>query len=268
MRKSLNTVLLVLLLALTVFLTSVVANEKTDDPERAKILEKVKALLLESDSYSAIEFLHTQGKPAIVSKRYSDLVNDLYWKEKNLPHVVTVARAGIQYSLTKARELAETDSSLALELRGRAKEISYNLASYTWPGWDEPGIDITGADLEVGLDAARLNLRLAKELGRGKLALSVAHWVLGSQYLAAREFEDALEEFKESTKTAREAEERAYELLAYGYEGMVRVIEGMHTQEGQRQLDEAVRDLKKLGTDDAKFFATQLETVPEVFATK
>ena len=50
----------------------------------------------------------------------------------------------------------------------------------------------------VGLEAAKLNLRLAVELSRGDLPLSRAYWVLGAQY-------------------ARETHEDGGVLLATGY---------------------------------------------------
>jgi tetratricopeptide (TPR) repeat protein len=255
-----------IMLVLCVFLSPIVrAEQKEEDPQRSRILEEVKLLFEGSDSYKVIEFVNEQGEPKEVARRYSDLVNDLYWKEKTLSHVVTIARAGIQYSLTKAQEYGNTDSALATEMREAAKIISYNLASYTWPGWDEQGVAITKADLTAGLDAAKVNLRLAKELERELIPLSVAHWALGAQYLALGEYDRAIQAFQSSASKAEEAAARLYVLLARGYTGITMIVEGSRRGEGEDLLDEATEGLNQLGTEDSEYFVQQLKTALDVF---
>lgn len=255
---------LLVILCLAVAIQQTTGQEKRD-PQRRAVLEKVKALLKSSDTFKAIEFINSQGKPGLVAKRYADLVNDLYWQEKALSDVVIIGRAGIQYCLTKAQDLAESDSAGAAQLKGTAKAIAYNLASYTWPGWDEKGIVISQADLIAGLDAAKLNLRLAIELNKGPKPLSMAYWALGAQYLTLGEYEEAVSAFDSSKEEAREGKDRASELLALGYIGVTRIAEGTKKSKGEKQLDEAVSGLEKLKTEDAKFFADQLRTVLKVF---
>jgi hypothetical protein len=245
--------------------TAVLADEKKEDPERARILRQVKVLLEEDDSYKAIEFMSKQGEPLEVAKRYSDLVNDFYWKEKALPHAVTFARAGIQYSLIKSQELIATDIVKANEVRDVARVISYNLASYTWPGWDEKGIVIAEADLLVGLEAAKLNLRLVKELEMGLMSLSAANWAIGAMHMALGQYDDAVNAFESSMEDASLDEAREFELLNAGYLGIAKILKGPMKPEGERELKEAKEKLEKLNTDDSRFLAKQLETALEVF---
>ena len=252
--------ILVLLLS-----AQVLADEKKEDPERTRILNEVKELINRSDSYEAIEFMSKQGEPLEVSKRYVDLVNDFYWKEKALPHVVTFARAGIQYSLIKSLELLPTDPPKANEVRDVARVISYNLASYTWPGWDEKGIVITEADLVVGLDAAKLNLRLVKDLDLGQMSLSTANWGIGAMYLALEKYDDAISAFESSKEDAFLDEAREFELLNAGYIGIAKILKGPMRPEGERELQDAKEKLEKLNASNSKFFVKQLETALEVF---
>lgn len=245
--------------------TVVLADEKKEDPERSRILKQVKVLLNEADSYKAIEFMSKQGEPLAVAKRYSDLVNDFYWKEKALPDAVTFARAGIQYSLIKSQELLATDVKKANEVRDVARVISYNLASYTWPGWDEKGIVITEADMLVGLEAAKLNLRLVKELELGLMSLSAASWAVGAMHIALEQYDDAINAFESSREDALLEEAREFELLNAGYIGIAKILKGPMKPEGERELHNAKEKLEKLDTEDSKFFAKQLETTLEVF---
>ncbi|MEK6223007.1 MAG: hypothetical protein N2D54_12245, partial [Chloroflexota bacterium] len=91
--------------------------------------------------------------------------------------MVKIAQVGIEYNSQKA---AETDDvGLANEFKGKAKALNYNLASFSWPGWDEPGfMDIPTDILALGLQAAHENLRLAIELKKEEVRVSRAHWAI------------------------------------------------------------------------------------------
>jgi hypothetical protein len=247
------------------FCTQQVTGQEKEDSERTMVLKQVKLLLKESDTFKAIEFVNSQGEPQTVAKKYSDLVKDLYWKEHAISDVVTIARAGIQYCLTKAQELANDDPEEAVQLKRMARVISYNLASFTWPGWDEKDIVISQSDLSFGLDAAKLNLRLVNELNEEPIRFSIAYWVLGAQYMAARENDKATDAFVSSMERAKEANDKASELLALGYIGVGKIVKGEKKAEGQKQLDEAIEGLNKLDTEDSKFFIEQLKTALKIF---
>ncbi|HTL29215.1 MAG TPA: hypothetical protein VL282_08340, partial [Tepidisphaeraceae bacterium] len=170
-------------------------------------------LLQESDSFAAIESIAGQGDALTVSKLFATMANDLYWKVKNLPGAIAISQAGITYSLTTA--LRERDTEIANQLRGQAKAIAFNLGSFCWPGWDEPGIDIGAKELAAGFDAARCNLRLAIELKRPSKAMGNAHWMIGSYELAKCEFDSAIQTFAKARDTF--TEDRVMALMAAGY---------------------------------------------------
>ena len=44
----------------------------------------------------------------------------------------------------------------------------YDLASFTWPGWGESGVEVLERDLRIGLEAAITNLRLARRTRQGR----------------------------------------------------------------------------------------------------
>ncbi len=240
-------------------------GQQTEVAERGIVFEKVKRLLAESDTFRAIEYVNQQGIPETVAERYSHLVKDFYWKDKALDDVVTFARAGIQYCLTKAQEMLEEDAERAANLRVYARVISYNLGSFAWPGWNEEGVVVSDSDLAAGLDAARLNVRLTTELGEGPDKMANAYWVLGAQLLAAGEYADALDAFGSCGAKAREAGAPGLELLASGYTGITKIVEGQASHEGKAMLDDAIQGLDEIGTEDSEFFSSQLRTALNVF---
>ncbi len=234
-----------------------------DDPEWIKTFQDVKSLMESSDSYRAISYINNLSEPDSVAGIYSRLVDDFYWKEKNLPHVISISRAGIQYCLTKSDELKVSDPILAREIKKKARIISYNLASFTWPGWDEKGIIISHSDILIGLDAARLNLRLVKELNEDDEKLSVAYRGIGAQLIAVQKYNKAIEAFESSKEHARLAGDKMGELLANGYIGITMIIAG--DTAGNELLGHAIKELEKLNNEDAKFFIEQFNTALNVF---
>ncbi len=238
---------------------------KKIDPARLEMATNVRKLLEEKDSYAAIEFIQETGDFNTIARRYLNLVSDLYWQEKTLHAVIPVAKAGIQYCLTKARELGDADAENAAKLRDFAKIISFNLASFTWPGWNEKDIVITEDALFAGLEAAKLNVRLVERLGRDPGQLSNAYWVVGAQYLALKEYGSAIGAFESAAAQAREAGNKGSELLNNGYIAITKIIEGSEREKAQNDLTEITKALKDLKTNDANFFANQLQDVLQVF---
>jgi len=257
--------LLPALLALAALLcgTSTEAAEEKPAPEKIDpAVEKVQHLLRTVDSLAAAEFLEAEGEPKAIGKHYYRVMNDLYWKRHDLPALVTVARFGIHYCLSRAQGMPVAQ---AAELRGLGKTMAYDLASFTWPGWDEPGIQPTPADEAIGLDAARLNLRLAVELKRGAEPLMNAHWMLGAQQLGAGQFLDAIRSFEHSAEFARQDKNRGGELMAQGYAILTRVLEGKNP-DAEKALHANAEALAK--EKDGGFFRDQIATARKVFAAR
>jgi hypothetical protein len=226
-------------------------------------METALRLLREADSFAALAHL-SRGEALAAATAYAELVMHLYWKEKDLAGAVTIGRAGAQFALRAAQEVETSEPKRAEELRSKAKAICYNLASFTWPGWDEPGIAPTASDLRVGLDAAKANLRLARELDKGELALARAFWVLGAQHLANGDRDAASRAFSASAHHAEATGAESERLLAQGFCHLVELRASPNSPEAQGKLAAVKEALAPLehGAD----FVGQLETAWRVFS--
>lgn len=153
------------------------------------------------DSYADIAAL-AEVDLAAQPKAYTEAMRHAYWEDKDLSAAMAIAWAGISRLLAMAHG---ADAEQAYELRSQAKALSYDLASFTWAGWDEPGIVITPPEARAGYAAARANLALANELKKGDLPRSRAHWILGAHELAAGRPEDARVNFETAVILAQAA---------------------------------------------------------------
>src|SRR5688572_10407335 len=111
------------------------------DPLPVQIHKMLKA----GDAYNVALVMESFGEPRTVATNYQEVSNYLYWTAGDLPSFTVFARQGIDYNLAKAREVSSTNAQLATNLRSAAAVLAFNLASYTWPGWAEPSIQITAA---------------------------------------------------------------------------------------------------------------------------
>jgi hypothetical protein len=167
-----------------------------------------------------------------------------YWKDKDLG---------------EARRLMEQGIALAREqgLKGEEKAMNYDLASFCWHGWDEPGIVIMTDDEAVGARAAEENLRLAQELERPAFPMSNAWWMVGAYRLQEGNFEGA----KEAFGKCREFTDgiAARQLMADGY---VEIAREFMEQNGD--LASICKELRSIEGDGPEY-ADQLETACRVF---
>jgi hypothetical protein len=228
--------------------------------------DQVQRLLTESDSFAAIQYIQQQGEPSEVVELYLQTALWLYNHPKNVAGMVAISRAGIQYGLTVAERLAEDDPEAATTLHGQAKAIAYNLGANMWPGWQDEGIDLTARDRQAGADAARVNLRLAVELERDDLPMCNAHWLVGAHDLAGGDYAGAIESFNTALEHARAANNPEFEWMCQGYRWMAARLAEADSEPAQTEFDRAVSELRQLDTEDATFFADQLESVFAFFS--
>ena len=245
---------------------SVHAQPKGTEKMKPAWLEETLKLWAEKDAAAAFAHLE-EGTPEQIGERYSELANDCYNERKDVAAMILASRAGIDFCLRRARELATTDEPTATKLRGRAKMISYNLGANLWPGWKDPVV-LSVTDRAIGLDAARLNLRLGQELDRPAEPLGHAHWLLGAQLLAANKHTDAAKEFATSAAKFKEAKKPTEEQMGVAYEKLAQRLGDPKNADHQTALQAALKTLTELNNDDAKFFAEQIRTAEEAFLAK
>ncbi|MGE3315318.1 MAG: hypothetical protein AB7O26_09390 [Planctomycetaceae bacterium] len=219
-------------------------------------------LCREQDSFAAIAAVAAEPDPLAATRFFHEIMRDLYWKEKDLPAAIAFGRAGLQHGLFAAASIDASNPTLAIEIRSAAKGMAYDLASFTWDGWDEKGIAITRSDLEIGLDAAKTNLRLAQELKKDDLPLARAHWMLGAQQLSAGAYDSAIASFQRSVEFARATHSEGDELLARGDIAIVNLCRSEGT-DGAAALEQVKSQLANI--KEGEFFIEQLDTALRVF---
>jgi hypothetical protein len=149
------------------------------------------------------------GENAVVLERLGDAharMRDAYWRQRDIGSVVRIAE--------RALDAAERADEAVLSV---IKAIAYDLASFTWPGWAEPGVRLDAAHRAAGLAAARRNLELARRLERPPLPTSRAHWLLGAHLWAAGDLAAVQAEFVEAERLADSAGEVPEALLSRAY---------------------------------------------------
>ncbi len=245
------------------FLAETVLAQQQLDERTKQILKETLQLAKKKDSFTAFAHLEKSGKPEDVVTWYSSLVRVCYFQEKNVSLMTMFGRRGIQFGLEQAEQTDSEES--ADKLKSTAKEICYNVGVNTWPGWEDEGITITPTDLAIGLDAARTNLRLAIELKRDPVPMTDAHWLVGAQSLAAGETKQASEQFHQAAELAKTGNLTDREWMARGYIAIAQQLDQTTRTDGDAALQTATKKLRDLDTEDAKFWADQLESVSRFF---
>jgi hypothetical protein len=233
------------------------------------VSEQSKDELLKSmegrETLALAELLASEAGPLAALETIGEVVAALYWRRKDLPRVVLAGLAGIGAGLAAAGR--ETDDAERARLLGAVKALAYNIGSFTWPGWNEAGISPGATDLAAGLDAARLNLRLAVELRKGDLPVSRGHWLLGAHLASFGEFGAARRHFEEAALYAGQEQNSGERALAQAFAALVGVAmaEGDNRERAMshEQLRAAFTALSQ--ADGGAGFAEQVRTAAGVF---
>lgn len=211
-----------------------------------------------SGAVGEIDRLAHMEDPEAMAAGYRQAVRDAYWEAKDLGAVAPLAAAGYAHCLVAA---GAAEGEAAYRLRSEAKALMYDLASFTWPGWAEPGVEVLERDLQIGLDAAITNLQLARELVKGELPESRALWMLGGHMLAAGRYLEAGDRFSEGAALAEAAGESAEARLGEAFAALSAVLAG--TEGAEHSFDGAVARLA--AEEDGATLVEQVSTARDVF---
>ena len=235
-------------------------NETVDDA----IVDRCIETLATKDSLSAMAVLEEAGDDVAQVKACSRVCRKLYGENKDVTGMLMLGRIGVVRAL-QAANTEGVSAEVQTELKAEAKTLAYNLSANAWPGWQDEGIVINESDSRMGLDMARLNLRLAGELKRNAEVHGHAYWLLGAQLLVAGQNESAAKAFQQSEAKFDEAKNQAGALMATGYRA---IAEEPKNPTAVSDLKTARDQLMKIDTEDSRFFADQLRDVHSWLKTR
>ena len=225
---------------------------------REDIHQSVQALVEEKDLFAASAYVLALGDTQVVVAAFENLILDCYHQAKSIEQVLHFGSAGIHYCLAAARKLDGQEDAAARELRLAAKRMATNIASFTWPGWDEPGVTISPEQIQQGLMYARFSVRQLQELDPTAAQLAFTYWFLGAQLMANRQYADAQEAFAAAHGYNQEqGDDPECRLMLAGYIGLAALLNGQ-SESGEAEFCAAVAALQAHKSDDAQYYAEQL----------
>lgn len=233
---------------------------------REDIFRAVQSHVAEQDLFAASAYVLGVGDTQAVAVSFENLILDCYHKAKSIEQVLHFASAGVHFCLAAALTLEGNDDAAARELRFAAKRMATNAASFTWPGWDEPGVTISPEQMQQGLLYARFSVRQLHELDPTAEQLAFTYWFLGAQLIAHRQYTDAQEAFAAAHGYNQEqGDDPAGRFMLEGYMGLAALLGGQSAS-GEAALNAAIAVLHALESDDAQYYAEQLLNARGVFS--
>ncbi len=189
-------------------------------------------------------------------KHLSELMGELRKIQRD-DLFVPVARLQLHYALNQIKQTDENEKTELNRLRKFARGVAFNIAAFTWPGWDDTG-PISIENQKLGLSAARVALDFATQV---EDITFNALWINGAHELNAKNFEIAIEFFEKARDTA---DETSGKKMASGWIALTELLADT-IQKKRTQLDDAIAELRQADDKNGEFFAHQLETALDVY---
>lgn len=210
------------------------------------------------DYYKAVEYLSRQSNPLEILDAFKEIVKRLYWESKDMAGVIIFSGAAIQFGQMSIQS-ASVKEDVIRQMKEKSAEIAYNLASFTWPGWNEEGFEISITEQNIGMEAAKTNLRLIEGMDGDNLQLARAYWLTGAHKLTLNDADEAIYFFERSLKYADWADNTEETLLAQGYMIFAQMLQS--DEVGTKDL-ELLEQLKKKMVElpDGDAYVQQIET--------
>jgi hypothetical protein len=253
-----------MLLSLVTCLAFSGAESASSQEDMEALRARIRDAATHQDLAAALLLIHDAASATDILTRYQHVLRGLYWQDKDISLYANIGRAGMLWALAEAERVRNAEPETSAALRAEAKGFAYDLGSFTWPGWDEPGIQITDDIRRMGYDAARANLRLARELEKPADKMADAWWLLSAHMLAAGEYKRSEEVFGNATASARDAGDPDRVALNSGYASLATLCD-TEVPEYRTVFESHIAELRAKATDNATYFADQLETAARVF---
>jgi len=190
-------------------------------------------------------------------KAANELASAAYWQERDIELCFGILRSAI----VAARETLESGADEKSDVVQQYKGLLYNMASYGWIGWDEPGITISQDLRQLAIAAGREHFALAERMNLPPICRSRAHWLLGAALMQASEFREAHARFQQAGDLAVLGDQPGESMNARAFVLVCEAIEGTPgAEEVLQRCLEAMRSDK-----EAAEFATQAATALRVF---
>ena len=163
--------------------------------------------------------------------------------------------------LQHALNLAERHPAQARDYKRAALPIAYNLAANTWPGWGDGQVAVRDQHRRVGLEAARLDVRLSADVAPTAQRRVNSQWILGAHLIADGAYADAVAAFETGRTLATEANLEQSATVAQGWIHLANTLAGKDETEALAVIEAKL--IEQGG--DGPFFATQYATAYAVF---
>lgn len=152
--------------------------------------------------------------------------------------------------------LAELHADQSAAYKAVALPVSYNIAAGCWPGWEDADPNLTKDQRELGLELARFNVAIGKELDIPPERKKNGAWILGVHLLACKQWDEA----KASLARAADFSEQAgLPDAAEMSRGWIHVSDILAGDASKRSsLDQVIELLKGMG-EDGEFYAGQYQ---------
>ena len=219
--------------------------------------------MTEAEKNPAIEQLHTEAlldmAPSSIGIAGFILTTTFNRGRDDIGGYTVLARALIQHTLS----LAERRPALAAEYKAQALPLTFNFASFTWPGWGEGNVahDLDDRHRRLGMEAAQLNVALHEELTTPPARRKNGYWVLGIHHLADGTHDAARDAFSTSRDLAATAGLEDSRAMAQGWIHFTNILAGKDESAALADIDTSLR---KMG-DDGTYYADQYATAMAVF---
>ncbi len=214
------------------------------------------------DYFKAVEYLSRQSNSLEILDAFKEIAKRMYWDSNDMAGVIIFSGAAIQYAQMSVQSVSVKEDVVG-QMKEKAAAIAYNLASFTWPGWDKAGLEISITEQNIGMEAAKTNLRSIEEMGGGNLQLARAYWMTGAHRLTLHNADEAIYCFERSLKYADWADNREETLLAQGYMILAQMLQSEKVDAQDLELLEKLKK-KMVELPDGDTFVGQIETTYDV----